>query len=60
LQALFAEGKCARRDFDKATLEKLSEFSDEVAAEIIDRFGEAEILDKVKNKASFLSGICHR
>lgn len=60
LQELIAEGKCARRDFDQATLGKLAEFPNDVAVEILERFGEADVLAKVKNKASFLSGICHR
>jgi hypothetical protein len=42
------------------TLSKLAEFSTADALEILQRFAEADILDKVKNKAAFLSGICHR
>ena len=57
---IIGQGKAVRKDFDASTLGKLGEFADGEALEILDRFAEADILDKVKNKAAFLSGICHR
>jgi hypothetical protein len=36
-----------------ACVQKLAEFDQSEAIEILDRFAEAEILDKVKNKAAF-------
>ena len=60
LQELIWAGKVARKELDKMTLSKLAEFEAADGLEILQRFGEADILPQVKNKAAFLSGICHR
>jgi hypothetical protein len=47
LERLAEEGKVARRELDATTLAKLAEFSEKDGVEILERFGEADILPQV-------------
>ena len=47
LRKLVGEGKVARRELDATTLAKLAEFAPAEGVEILERFGEADILPQV-------------